>query len=109
MAEKSATASRPRSFWLGTIGWWLVGIVCIGLLGFLILQLGIQFATPSSIHRLQLVTDIPLPSVEVPVKGQPQLQSIRFDHFDFQALDPQTGLLFIAHPGPSDVKLDLLV
>jgi DNA-binding beta-propeller fold protein YncE len=55
------------------------------------------------------VTDIPLPSIEVPAKGQSQLQSIRFDHFDFQVLDPQKGLLFIAHPGPSDVKLDLLL
>jgi hypothetical protein len=69
----------------------------------------IQFFHPISIHRLQLVTDIPLPSVEVPVKGQPQLQAVHFDHFDFQVLDPTNGLLFIAHPGPSDVKLDLLL
>src|SRR5438105_2118629 len=105
MVEKSVAASRPRSFRFGTIGWWLMGLFCFGVLGFLILQLAIQFATPTSIHRLQLVKDVVLPSVEVPVSGQPQLQSIRFDHFDFQALDTQTGLLFIAHPGPSDVKL----
>ena len=47
-----------------------------------------------------VITDIPLPSVEVPANGQPQLQAIRFDHFDFQVLDSQNGLLFIAHPGP---------
>ncbi|GAC1626944.1 MAG: hypothetical protein NVS4B7_16610 [Ktedonobacteraceae bacterium] len=109
MAKKSVTPSKRSSFGLGTIGGWLMGLLCFGGLGFLLVQLALQFATPTSVHRVQLVQDVVLPSVEVPVQGQPQLQSIRFDHFDFQALDPQTGLLFIAHPGPSDVKLDLLV
>jgi DNA-binding beta-propeller fold protein YncE len=108
MAEQ-AVASSPKGFGAGRIFTWLLGLVCFGALVYLVVQIMIQFVTPSSIHRLQLVTDIPLPSVEVPAKGQPQLQTIRFDHFDFQVLDPQNGLLFIAHPGPSDVKLDLLL
>ncbi|HEX6109179.1 MAG TPA: hypothetical protein VFZ02_07155 [Ktedonobacteraceae bacterium] len=109
MAEQSVNSSSPRSFGAGRIFTLLLGVVCFGVLVYFIAQVMIQFVTPNSIHRLQLVTDIPLPSVEVPANGQPQLQAIRFDHFDFQALDPQSGLLFIAHPGPSDVKLDLLL
>jgi DNA-binding beta-propeller fold protein YncE len=109
MAEQVVNSSSPRGFGVGRIFTWLLGVVCFGVLGYIIVQVIIQFVTPTSIHRLQLVTDIPLPSVEVPAKGQPQLQAIRFDHFDFQVLDPQNGLLFIAHPGPSNVKLDLLL
>jgi hypothetical protein len=109
MAEQAVNSSSPRSSRVGRIFTWLLGLACFGILVYFIVQVIIQFVTPSSIHRLQLVTDISLPSVETPAKGQPQLQAIHFDHFDFQALDPQNGLLFIAHPGPSDVKLDLLL
>jgi DNA-binding beta-propeller fold protein YncE len=109
MAEQSVNSSSPRSFGAGRIFTLLLGVVCFGVLVYFIVQVMIQFVTPSSIHRLQLVTDISLPSVEVPANGQPQLQAIRFDHFDFQVLDPTNGLLFIAHPGPSGVKLDLLL
>src|SRR6516164_6683511 len=109
MAGQAVTTSSPRRAGTGRIFTWLLGLACFGILVYLFVQISIQFVNPSSIHRLQLVTDIPLPSIEVPAKGQSQLQSIRFDHFDFQVLDPQKGLLFIAHPGPSDVKLDLLL
>ena len=34
--------------------------------------------------------------------------SVRFDHFDFQTLDPLTGLLFIAHTGPAPDKFALI-
>jgi hypothetical protein len=109
MAEQAVNSSSLRRFGAGRIFTWLLGLVCFGILLYFVVQIMIQFVTPSSIHRLQLVTDIPLPSVEVPAKGQSPIQAIRSDHFDFQALDPQNGLLFIAHPGPSDVKLDLLL
>lgn len=109
MAEQAVDSSSPRGFGVGRIFTWLVGLLCFGVFAYFIVQVMIQFVTPSSIHRLQLVTDIPLPSIEVPPKGEQQLQAIRFDHFDFQVLDPTNGLLFIAHPGPSDVKLDLLL
>jgi hypothetical protein len=109
MAEQTANSPTSRGFGAGRIFTWLLGLLCFGLSGYLIALVIIQFIHPTSIHRLQLVTDIPLPSVEIPVKGQPQLQAVRFDHFDFQVLDQSNGLLFIAHPGPSDVKLDLLL
>jgi len=108
MAKQTVNSPTPRGFGAGRIFIWLVGLLCFGVFAYFIVQVMIQFVTPSSIHRLQLVTDIPLPSIEVPAKGERQLQAIRFDHFDFQVLDPTNGLLFIAHPGPSDVKLDLL-
>ena len=109
MAEQTVNSPASKSHGAGRIFLWLIGLLCFGVSGYLIAQVMIQFVHPISIHRLQLVTDIPLPSVEVPVKGQPQLQAVHFDHFDFQVLDPTNGLLFIAHPGPSDVKLDLLL
>jgi hypothetical protein len=109
MAEQTVNSPTSRGFGTGRIFTWLLGLLCFGVSGFLIVQVMIQFVHPSTIHRLQLVTDIPLPSIEVPVRGQPQLQAVRFDHFDFQVLDPTNGLLFIAHPGPSGVKLDLLL
>lgn len=109
MAEQTVNSATPRGFGVRRIFTWLIGLLCFGIFAYFIVQVMIQFVHPSSIHRLQLVTDIPLPSVEVPAKGQPQLQAIRFDHFDFQVFDPTNGLLFIAHPGPSDVKLGLLL
>jgi DNA-binding beta-propeller fold protein YncE len=33
---------------------------------------------------------------------------VRFDHFDFQALDPKTHLLFIAHSGPKPAREQLI-
>jgi DNA-binding beta-propeller fold protein YncE len=57
---------------------------------------------PSPVRRLQLLQDVPLPSI-APSRHS-QEQSVHFDRFDFQALDTQTGLLFIAHDGPSASK-----
>jgi DNA-binding beta-propeller fold protein YncE len=34
--------------------------------------------------------------------------AVPFDHFDFQAVDPNTHLLFIAHTGPNPVKEQLV-
>jgi DNA-binding beta-propeller fold protein YncE len=109
MVEKTDQSSTSRGFGVSKLFTWFLGLLCFGISGYLIAQVMFQFFHPGSIHRLQLVTDIPLPSIEVPAKGQPQLQAIRFDHFDFQALDSQNGLLFIAHTGPSVSKSDLLL
>lgn len=85
---------------------WSIGVLSIAACVFLLVQMGIQFLTPSPRHHLQLVRDIPLPS--------PLPDSLRtaqnplapgtatlFDHFDFQAIDTQAHLLFIAHSGPN--------
>jgi len=89
-----------------TILKWGLWIICSGLLIFLLTRVYLQFVTPPPPSRLLLVRDIPLPgafpdaarTAENPyAPGTARL----FDHFDFQALDPQTHLLFIAHTGPS--------
>lgn len=90
----------------------LLGMVCFGILGYLLVATTLQIVIPPPAHHLTLVQDIPVPSV-LPnkflpfVKNAPQKVdllapgvAVRFDHFDFQTLDPTTGLLFIAHTGP---------
>lgn len=85
---------------------WLVGIVSIIACLFLLLQMALQFVTPAPKHQLQLVRDIPLPSaLPDPLRTAQNPTALGtaalFDHFDFQAIDTQTHLLFIAHSGPS--------
>jgi DNA-binding beta-propeller fold protein YncE len=109
MAKTSITASPPRSIGAGRIFTWLLGLVCFGLLAFLLLQLVIQLVTPPPVSRLQQLRDVPLPGILVSQSGQTLPQSVHFDRFDFQALDPQTGLLFTAHDGPSASKFPLIM
>src|SRR5260370_300662 len=108
MAKTSITASPPRSIGAGRISTWLLGLVCLGLLAFLLLQLVIQLLTPPPVSRLQLLRDVPLTGILVSQSGQTLRQSVHFDRFDFQALDPQTGLLFTSHDGPSASKFPLI-
>lgn len=92
---------------------WLVGIVCFGLLLLILGQFAVQIFAPRSASRFIFVEDIPLPTA-LPVQFVPNARdlppqetpltpgvAIPFDSFDFQALDPQTKLLFIAHTGPA--------
>src|SRR5689334_20297210 len=85
-----------------------MGAVSFGGLGVLIVGVVAQFITPGAVHHLELIQDVALPSIVVPPSGQRVPQTVRSDRFDFQALDPQTGLLFVAHPGPSAAKLAIL-
>ncbi len=86
--------------------YWMLWVICLGFLAFLVMRIAIQFAVPAPPHRLLLVQDIPLPGA-MPDHYRTQQNplapglALAFDHFDFQALDPQTHLLFIAHTGPS--------
>ena len=91
------------------LGWLLVCGVSFGLLAFLIISLVIRFTTPIPLHRLQIVQDIPLPDALPDPHRTSQNpfapgQAERFDHFDFQSLDPNTHLLFIVHSGPNHDK-----
>jgi DNA-binding beta-propeller fold protein YncE len=66
----------------------------------------VQFTTPEPTPLLTLEQDIPLPGALPDQYRTPQHPfapglALLYDHFDFQALDPQTGLLFIAHSGPA--------
>ncbi len=118
MAEQIITpAQRLRT---GKILPLLIGIVCFGFLTYILVETAIQIVIPPPALRLVLVQDIPVPSAlptkflpfvkHVPQKEDPLAPgvSVRFDHFDFQALDPLTGLLFIAHTGPSPDKFALI-
>lgn len=91
---------------------WLSSILCFGSLVLLLLLVLIQILNPPPAQRLVVEHDYPLPS-SLPNRYIPDLRStpqvsnpltpgvaVRFDHFDFQALDPKTKLLFIAHSGP---------
>src|SRR2546425_4850091 len=105
----SPTSAPPQRLGASRVAWWSMWVFSTGLLVFLIISLVIRFTTPIPLYRLRIVQDIPLPSVLAYVGNQnpsaaPGL-AVRFDHFDFQALDPQTHLLFINHSGPAPEKL----
>jgi DNA-binding beta-propeller fold protein YncE len=82
---------------------WLSGIVCFG---FLLLVMGLiarQMIVPPRAPRIILLRNIPLPE-GLKNKGAPDSlaagTSQFFDHFDFESIDFNTHLLFMAHTGP---------
>lgn len=85
---------------------WVTGVVLAGLLIYLLAQFTVQLLHPPAPAALQLVEDVALPSA-FPDPNRTSKQpfapgtALTFDHFDFQVLDPQLHLLFIAHTGPS--------
>jgi len=91
----------------------ITGIVCFGLLGYLLFQIVHQFVVPPPAHRLIQIQDIPLPS-GLPSPAEEKLLASGtdpkaltpgvaqdFDGFDFQAYDKDLNLLFVAHTGPN--------
>ncbi len=103
------TTLSPHSISTGRIAWWLLVLLSFALLAFLVLSEVIRFSTPIPLHRIQIVQDIPLPDA-LPdphrTKQNPFAAGVaqRFDHFDFQSLDPATHLLFLVHSGPNPDK-----
>jgi hypothetical protein len=109
MAQQFMASSPRRRFGVGRIAWWLLVAVSFVLLLFLIVSEVIRFSTPGQLHRLQILQDIPLPDALPDPHRTSQNpfaagQAQRFDHFDFQSLDPNTHLLFIVHTGPNPDK-----
>jgi hypothetical protein len=109
MAQHSTASSSPKRFGVGRIIWWFFAIGSFALLIFLIGSEVVRFSTPAELHRLQIVQDIPLPDALPDSHRTSQNpfaagQAQRFDHFDFQALDPNTHQLFIVHTGPNPDK-----
>ncbi len=109
MAQHSMASTPSKRFSLGRIFWWFFIAGSFGLLLFLIGSEVVRFSTPVQLHRLQIVQDIPLPNALPDPNRTSQNpfaagQAQRFDHFDFQALDPQTHQLFIVHTGPNPEK-----
>src|SRR5436305_15210380 len=96
-----------QSNWKRRVAWFLL-LLDILIVGGVILIL-FKGVTPGSAASpsLLLVQDVALPSVALPPPGHAPLAAVPFDRFDFQALDSQSGLLFIAHPGPSANKAAL--
>src|SRR5438876_8823862 len=109
MAQESMASSPPQRSAVGRIAWWLFVLVSFALLLFLIASVVMRFTTPAQLHRLQIAQDIPLPDA-LPDSNRTNQnpfapgQAQRFDHFDFQSLDPDTHLLFIVHTGPNPDK-----
>src|SRR6266516_2057730 len=111
MAASATTSPESKKLALGNIGWWVMGVISFALLGFMLFRFVVQLSTPITLHRLQTVEDIPLPSVFAfhdanRTSQNPVVPGLaaRFDHFDFQAIDPQTHLLFIVHSGVNPDK-----
>ena len=109
MSRSSSMQAEGHRFNANAVFMWSMTILSLALILYLCLRLVVQFYTPPPLHRLQLEKDIPLPGAlpDANVGNQLSLlpgRSIRFDHFDFQTLDPVTHLLFIAHTGPNPDK-----
>lgn len=116
MSAGSVTRARVRHAGARQVVTWALGLASFGMLAWLLGQIAYQMAVPPPAQRLLLVKDVPLPSGYVPRTDDSQDPGQTrpldpgitrpFDKFDFQALDPQTHLLFIAHTGASATKLD---
>ena len=109
MAQHSMASSPPKRSGVGRIFWWFFALGSFALLLFLLASEVVRFSTPAQLHRLQIVQDIPLPDALPDAHRTSQNpfasgQAQRFDHFDFQSLDPNTHLLFIVHTGPNPDK-----
>src|SRR4030081_3077083 len=106
MAGKVGSLSQPTDEKRAKMLTWFVGTACLSIILALVVRLGLQLVIPHPPPRLQLVKDIPLPGALPDIYRTsthplaPGL-AVLFDHFDFQALDPNTHLLFIAHTGPN--------
>ncbi|HET7639968.1 MAG TPA: hypothetical protein VFK47_14665, partial [Ktedonobacteraceae bacterium] len=106
MVGKAGSFSQPASLKRAKILTWFIGTACLGIILALVARLVMQFFMPPPPPRLQLVKDIPLPGALPDIyrtSTRPLAPGVAtlFDHFDFQALDSNTHLLFIAHTGPS--------
>lgn len=97
-------ASRPLT--------WLMGILSFALLAYVVFGVAHQMIAAPPALRLVLVHDVPLPSGLGAASAGTQNPlapgvTVPFDRFDFQAYDPRTHKLFIAHTGPNPGKLKL--
>jgi DNA-binding beta-propeller fold protein YncE len=111
------TLASPRKPTQRTIAWALVFLSCslmVAAVVFLFMGITASQQSQQSIPGLQaavpgprLVKNVVLPSIVIAPAGHAPIQALPIDGFDFQALDPQTGLLFVSHPGPSAAKWQL--
>ena len=117
-----AKSSGTKVSSIGRRGFTLIaGLLCFSLLAYLLFQIVHQIVTPATPHRLVQLQDIPLPAGFPMSGGKPSTAEEKLlaagtdpnaltpgvaltqfsDGFDFQALDPNLHLLFVAHTGPN--------
>src|SRR5258708_21965987 len=97
------TPRSPAAAHVGSVLTWLAGMVCYGFLLAVIVSVTHQIVVPPRAQRIILLSGIPLPE-GLKARGAPDSlepgPAQFFDAFGFQAIDPTTHLLFIAHTGP---------
>jgi hypothetical protein len=103
MDQSFITTPRSPAARVGRAFIWLAWIVCYGFLLAVIVSITHQIVVPPHAQRIILLRGIPLPE-GLKTRGAPDSlepgTSQFFDQFGFQAIDPTTHLLFIAHTGP---------
>ena len=105
MAKKSTTTSDLKGSGGSRVFVWILGIVSFGLLAYLLAHVAYQMVVPPPAQKLLFVQDILLPSgladnAQQASSLKPGIE-LPFDGFDFQAYDPPTHRLFLAHTGPN--------
>jgi DNA-binding beta-propeller fold protein YncE len=105
MAKKSTTSPDSKGSGAGRLFVWILVIVSFGLLAYLLAHVAYQMVVPPPAQKLLFVQDIPLPSglannAQQAASLKPGV-ALDFDGFDFQAYDPPTHRLFLAHTGPN--------
>jgi len=111
MRQPVARLARSPHIYVRAIAAWLAVVACIAVLAYVLVGVVRQLVNPPPPLRLVLVRDVPLPSglgAASAGTNDPLAPGVTvpFDQFDFQAYDPQTRLLFVAHTGPNPSKLD---
>jgi DNA-binding beta-propeller fold protein YncE len=103
--DQSLLPSQPRTQGarVRSVFAWSSVIVCAGFLFLVIVLIAHQMLVPPPAPRVILLRNIPLPE-GLKTRGAPDTlapaTSQFFDGFDFQSIDSNTHLLFIAHTGP---------
>ncbi len=104
MGQRFITTPRSSAVaHVGRVFTWLAWIVSYGFLLSVLVLITHQIVVPPRAQRIVLLRGIPLPeglkASGAPDSLEPGTAQF-FDQFGFQAIDPTTHLLFIAHTGP---------
>jgi hypothetical protein len=109
MKNRTGALAQAAHMYVSRIITGLIWAACLSIILTILASLVMQFVAPPPPSRLVLITDIPLPGALPDIyrtSARPLAPGVAvpFDHFDLQALDPNTHLLFIAHTGPNPDK-----
>src|SRR5438270_3618289 len=109
MVTRTGSLAQAAHMNIARVLTWFAWVASLSIILAILAGLVIQFVVPPPLSRLVLIRDIPLPGALPDIyrtRTHPLAPGVAvlFDHFDFQALDPNTHLLFIAHTGPNPAK-----